>query len=73
MTKFKPGEIVDVVWEFDNSLNDGTYYVEPSIIYDSGTRVADWWEEAATFKVLKEEKVPYPFNPEINVEVKNER
>lgn len=58
------GERVSVQWEFDNILNDGMYFVEPAIVH-SGTATADWWEEAASFEVLKEEKTSYPVNPPI--------
>jgi hypothetical protein len=70
--KLSAGQKIEVIWEFDNLLNDGTYFVEPSIIYDNGTRVADWWEEAASFRVLKEEKVPYAINPDIDVRLQHE-
>jgi ABC-2 type transport system ATP-binding protein len=63
------GQQVTVHWEFENILNDGSYSVEPAIVYN-GSVTADWWEEAAWVEVRKEEQVSYPVNPPISLELK---
>lgn len=67
--QLKKGERVNLEWEFDDILNDGTYYVEPAIVH-SGAATSDWWEEAAVFQVRKEEQTPYPVNPPISLALK---
>lgn len=64
--EMKKGERVNLAWEFEDILNDGTYFVEPAIVH-SGTATSDWWEEAAVFEVRKEEQTPYPVNPPISL------
>jgi ABC-2 type transport system ATP-binding protein len=59
---------VTVHWKFENILNDGSWSVEPAIVY-SGSVTADWWEEAAWVEVRKEEQVSYPVNPPIELEL----
>jgi len=64
----KSGETVVVNWELDNLLSDGKYYIDPAVVYGgSGTKIADWWEDAARFNVKKVEQVPYQINPDISV------
>ena len=64
--KLSKGEHVSVEWELENILNDGTYFVEPAIVYE-GSATADWWEEAAWIEIRKEEQTPYPVNPPISL------
>jgi hypothetical protein len=64
----KKGEHITITWEFDNILNDGTYFVEPAIVY-GGTQTADWWEEAAWVEIRKEEQTSYPVNPPIKLQL----
>lgn len=63
------GQKIVVSWEFDNIFNDGTYFVNPAIVYNNGSITADWWDEASSFEVLKEHRTPYPINPTIENEV----
>lgn len=66
----KKGDVVEVAWEFDNLLSDGQYFIDPAVVHgNSGTVVADWWEDAVGFRVKKAEIVPYPINPEIIVKL----
>jgi ABC-2 type transport system ATP-binding protein len=62
----RAGQKAHMTWEFDNILNDGTYFVEPAVVHD-GTQTGDWWEEAAWLDVRKEEQTPYPVNPAIQL------
>jgi hypothetical protein len=34
-----------------------------------GLAIYDWWEEATTFTVVKEEKTPYPVTPDTSLVV----
>jgi ABC-2 type transport system ATP-binding protein len=62
----EPGQRITIEWIIPNVFNDGRYYIDPAIVYKGGNQVADWWEEAAEFTVLKEEKTPYLVNPELS-------
>jgi len=57
-----------LVWLIPNIFNDGEYFVSLAAVKMNG-KVWDWWDEAATFKITKEERTPYPVNPLIIVEV----
>jgi ABC-2 type transport system ATP-binding protein len=65
--RLKAGESIEIEWVVPNIFNDGTYYIDPAIIYKGGSQVADWWEQAAHFSVLKEDKTPYIVNPEVSL------
>lgn len=62
----KKGESIEIEWEIPNIFNDGKYYIDPAIVYKGGSQISDWWEEAASFTVLKEDKTPYTVNPEVS-------
>jgi len=62
----KAGEVITVKWTIPNVFSDGKYYIDPAIVYKNGSQIADWWEEAVSFTVLKEEKTPYIISPEVN-------
>jgi ABC-2 type transport system ATP-binding protein len=66
----KAGDTVNLTWTVPNIFNDGNHFVDAAIVYHDGTATAEWWEEAAKFDVVKEEKTPYVVSPEINLEVK---
>jgi ABC-2 type transport system ATP-binding protein len=63
------GETIHVEWRLPNVFNEGIHYIDPAVVYDSGNRVADWWEEAISFRVAREDKTPYPVNPPITVNI----
>ncbi|HEU4914159.1 MAG TPA: ABC transporter ATP-binding protein [Candidatus Saccharimonadales bacterium] len=65
----KKGEKIKLTWVVDNVFSDGTYYVDVAINDRDGVTVCDWWEEAARFEVVNEERVPYPFNPPVVLEI----
>jgi hypothetical protein len=65
----KAGEKVTIQWTFENVLSDGEHYVEPAIVHDDGVTVCDWWEEASSFTVLKEDRTPYLVTPYIAAEI----
>mgnify|MGYP001088018440 CR=1 FL=1 len=65
----KAGDKVTVTWTVPNVFTDGKHYVDVAIIYKDGTAVADWWEEAAVFNALQEEKTPYVVAPPIELKI----
>lgn len=65
----KAGDRVTFTWTVPNIFMDGKHYVDAAIIYRDGSSVADWWEEAATFTVLQEEKTPYVVAPPIKLDI----
>jgi ABC-2 type transport system ATP-binding protein len=60
------GKKIQIVWQFPNILQDGQYFVEPAVVGENG-ETWDWWEEAKIFTVYKEEKTPYPVDPNISL------
>ncbi len=68
----KKGESVTATWTVPNIFNDGIHYVDPAIIYKAGNQIADWYEEAVSFKVLKDNSTPYLVAPKIDLEFKRE-
>jgi ABC-2 type transport system ATP-binding protein len=68
--KLKAGDSIAITWSVPNIFNEGKHYVDAAIIHHDGTAVAQWWEEAARFNVVREEKTPYPTAPTINLDIK---
>jgi ABC-2 type transport system ATP-binding protein len=66
----KKGESVTLEWSVPNIFNDGLHYIDPAITYKGGSQVADWWEEAVSFRVYTEDKTPYIVSPSIGLEIK---
>jgi ABC-2 type transport system ATP-binding protein len=67
---FKKGSSLSVRWEVPNIFNEGTHFLNTAVIYDNGTSVSDWWDEASVFNVVKQEKTPYIVAPNIPVSIK---
>lgn len=65
-------ESVDIIWTVPNVFNDGVHFIDPAIVYKGGHQVADWWEEATSFKVFREDKTSYVIRPEIQLVMKRE-
>lgn len=63
----KPEDKVLLHWEFPNIFNEGKYYVELVLMYESITVVADWWEEAVSFSIANDLKTPYIVNPQTSL------
>lgn len=66
----KKGQCIELTWRMPNIFNDGLHYIDPAITYKGGNQVADWWEEAASFRSLRENGNPYIVNPPINLTLK---
>lgn len=61
------GDRVRFSWTVPNIFSDGKHYVDIALIYRDGSSVADWWEEAASFTALQEEKTPYVVSPPVEL------
>jgi hypothetical protein len=60
-------ESKDITWEIPNILTTGSYRVDVAITYADGITQADWWHEAATFKVTNKESTPHVVSPRIKL------
>lgn len=58
------GETLTVEWSIPNVFNDGEYTVDVAVSEENGS-TCDWWEDAANFKVYKEEYSPYLVTPDV--------
>jgi ABC-2 type transport system ATP-binding protein len=65
----KAGATVKLTWAVPNIFNDGKHFVDVAIVHHDGAATAEWWEDAAKFDVVKEEKTPYVVSPDISLEV----
>jgi ABC-2 type transport system ATP-binding protein len=65
------GASITLTWKVPNIFRDDTYGLNVAVIDNNG-EVWDWWEDAASFKVFKEEKTPYKINPDIDLTLKVE-
>lgn len=65
----KAGERLTLVWTVPNVFSDGEHFVDIAAQHSDGITTCDWWEEAASFGVLKAERTPYVISPSIEVEV----
>jgi ABC-2 type transport system ATP-binding protein len=63
------GQKIVVRWDVPNVFNDGLHWLEPAIVHNGGTDVCDYWEEAASFTVVREERTPYIVSPTIGVAI----
>ena len=67
VARMQAGEEITLTWTLPNIFQDDAYHVNLAATLDNGEVVLDWWEEAATFEVVNEERVPYPLNPPVEV------
>ena len=58
-----------IEWTVPNIFADGKYYISLAVGAGDGVTTFDWWEECATFVVVREERTPYIVNPEVEVKV----
>lgn len=59
------GQETTISWKFPNIFNEGKYYVELVLLYNSLSQVADWWVNAQHFSIVNEKRTPYIVNPPI--------
>ena len=63
------GERISITWSVPNVFTDGLHHVVLSISDQQGLAMHDYWEEAASFTVLKEEKTPFIVTPDTSLVV----
>lgn len=63
----KKGQHIEVAWSFPNILSDGQHFVTVAATHSDDIRVCDWWEDATTITIFRDEATPYNVAPEINV------
>ncbi|GAB4049561.1 ABC transporter ATP-binding protein [Catellatospora paridis] len=61
------GQKVVVRWSVPNVFNEGLHWLEPAIVHNGGGDVCDWWQEAASFTVVRQERTPYIVSPAIDL------
>ena len=59
----KKDDRIQVRWEIPNIFSDGKYYIDPALVYADEITVYDWWNEAETFSVDKNRKLPFVVDP----------
>ncbi len=60
--KIEKGSSLAVEWRIPNVFNDGEYSIDIAVSEDNGT-TCDWWEDALSFRVYKEEHAAYLVTP----------
>lgn len=68
--EFTEGEERVIKWKILNVFNDGDYLVDVAITYDDGITQLDWWEDACSFTVYREEHTPFVVEPPVEVSIK---
>lgn len=66
----KKGQKLELFWNVPNVFSDGTFFVDPAVIYADGVTVCDWWDEATSFTNKKNRRLPYNIDPGFTVEIK---
>lgn len=62
------GQKATVKWKVPNIFEDGLYTIDLAVVYD-GSKIADWWEDALSFRSLRANKTPFQISPFVDVEV----
>ena len=65
----KAGDKVVLNWTMPNIFNEGRYVVEPAVSDPDNMDVVAWWDDAAEFQVINEEKTPYKIAPKISLTI----
>jgi ABC-2 type transport system ATP-binding protein len=60
----KAGARVRMLWSVPNLFSDGRHTVDLAISDGSGYAIYDYWKEAASFTVTKDEKTPFIITPD---------
>lgn len=62
---------ITVHWSVPNIFNEGTYKVDIALDSLDKGHLVQWWDAAATFEIVKEQKTPYLVAPSINLTVES--
>jgi len=63
------GDKLQLTWSIPNIFNEGTFIVEPALSDPINMDVITWWDDAAEFRVVNEQKTPYKVAPKIDLVV----
>ncbi len=63
------GDRVRVAWSMSNVFSDGLHHIDLTITDLKGLAIYDWWEEVASFTVVKDEKTPYIVTPATSLDI----
>lgn len=69
----EPGERLHLVWQVPNVFSKGRYGVDVTVTDRHEIVVYDFWKDAATFSVEKEDSSIYPITPETSLSVERTR
>ncbi len=64
------GRAETIVWTVPNIFNEGRFIIEPALVDGATMEVAQWWNDAREFRVMNEQKTPYPVAPKITLTVR---
>jgi ABC-2 type transport system ATP-binding protein len=65
----KASQKIRLTWSLPNVFSNGQYSIDPSILYQDGLTVADWWDDAISIKVSKPRRLPYTIDPSFKLEI----
>ena len=65
------GQKILLEWRVPNIFNEGEFTVEPALSNPDTMDVVMWWDDAASFRVVNEEKTPYKIAPEIKLSIES--
>jgi ABC-2 type transport system ATP-binding protein len=65
----KAGQVISISWEVPNIVSDGSYSVNVAIHRGDGLTECDHLEDAAEFKVYRDEKTPYAIGPDLGLDI----
>ena len=63
----RAGQVVTMTWEMPNIFANGTYDVSVACCDQSATHFYDWWNEATSFKIRKEEPTAGTVDPVLSI------
>jgi ABC-2 type transport system ATP-binding protein len=69
LPSLKSGERLRAKWFIDNVFSDGLHYLDLSLHDRQGLRMYDYWKQAASFTVVRDEKTPFLVTPDSVFEV----
>ena len=73
LTNLTKGQRLTIAWTIPNIFNTGRYLVDLAVQSENYEEVYDWWDQAATFRVERDEDNSYPVHPMMSVVVKTEQ
>lgn len=60
---------ITTTWKVPNVFSQGKYTIEPAVLSGTTTDTLQWWDDAASFRVVNEESTPHPISPRITLTV----